>query len=117
MNNGKGDFTKMKDMPQIGVSGMCVKAFDYDNDGDEDIFVGGRVIPNYYPLPGNSFLLRNDKGKFKDVSVETGPGFSKLGLVTDAVVSDVNKDGFKDLVVVGEWMKLTFLIQKMEDFS
>jgi|JI10StandDraft_1071094.scaffolds.fasta_scaffold08035_3 enediyne biosynthesis protein E4 len=112
LNNGKGDFTKMKDMPQIGVSGMCVKAFDYDNDGDEDIFVGGRVIPNYYPLPGNSFLLRNDKGKFKDVSVETGPGFSKLGLVTDAVVSDVNKDGFKDLVVVGEWMKLTFLIQK-----
>lgn len=111
LNDGKGKFKK-GNLPNVGISGMCVKAFDYDLDGDQDIFVGGRVIPNYYPYPSNSFILRNDKGTFKDVSQEIAPSLNKLGLVTDAVVSDVNNDQKPDLVVVGEWMPITFLIQK-----
>jgi len=111
LNNGKGDFTK-SELPPIGISGMCVRAFDFDGDGDQDIFVGGRVIPNYYPYPSNSFILQNNQGKFKDVSAEIAPALSKLGLVTDALVTDINKDNRPDLVVVGEWMPVTFLVQR-----
>lgn len=111
INDGKGNFTKGK-LPPVGISGMCVKAFDYDADGDQDVFVGGRVIPNYYPYPSNSFILRNDKGSFVDVTNEVAPSLSKLGLVTDALVTDLNGDSKLDLVVVGEWMPITFLVQK-----
>lgn len=111
LNNGKGDFTK-SELPPIGISGMCVRAFDFDGDGDQDIFVGGRVIPNYYPYPSNSFILQNNQGKFKDVSAEIAPALNKLGLVTDALVTDINKDNKPDLVVVGEWMPVTFLVQR-----
>ncbi len=111
INDGHGHFSKGK-LPPIGISGMCVRAFDYDGDGDSDIFVGGRVIPNYYPYPSNSFILRNDHGVFTDVSTEVAPCLNKLGLVTDALVTDLNKDNKPDLIVVGEWMPITFLIQK-----
>lgn len=111
LNDGKGDFTKGS-LPPVGISGMCVKPLDFDSDGDLDIFVGGRVIPNYYPYPSNSFILRNDNGKFTDVSAEVAPSLNKLGLVTDALVTDLNQDQKPDLVVVGEWMPITFLIQK-----
>ncbi|MDQ3141989.1 MAG: VCBS repeat-containing protein [Bacteroidota bacterium] len=116
LNDGKANFTKSKGLPKIGISGSCVKPFDYDQDGDLDLFVGGRVIPNYYPYPSNSFILRNDKGKFTDVSTEIAPCLTKLGLVTDAVIVDINKDNLLDIVVVGEWMPLTFLIQKDGQF-
>ncbi|MEP7196338.1 MAG: VCBS repeat-containing protein [Saprospiraceae bacterium] len=115
LNNGKGTFTKAQ-LPPVGISGMCVKAFDYDSDGDMDIFVGGRVIPNYYPYPSNSFILRNDNGKFKDVTSEIAGVLNKIGLVTDAVVTDLNGDAKPDLVIVGEWMPVTFLIQKEGKF-
>ncbi len=111
INNGKANFTKGV-LPPIGISGMCVKAFDYDLDGDQDIFVGGRVIPNYYPYPSNSFLLRNDNGKFTDVSTEIAPSLNKLGLVTDVLITDLNSDQKPDIVAVGEWMPITFLIQQ-----
>ncbi|NOT37764.1 MAG: VCBS repeat-containing protein [Saprospiraceae bacterium] len=111
INDGSGKFAK-GNLPPIGISGMCVKAFDYDADGDSDIFVGGRVIPNYYPFPSNSFILRNDNGKFTDVSAEIAPALNKLGLVTDALITDLNADKKPDIVIVGEWMPITFLVQK-----
>ncbi|MEO6190354.1 MAG: FG-GAP-like repeat-containing protein [Saprospiraceae bacterium] len=115
INNGKGIFTK-GNLPPIGISGMCVKTIDYDSDGDLDIFVGGRIIPNYYPYPSNSFLLRNDNGVFKDVTAEVAQVLNKIGLVTDAVVTDLNNDNKPDLILVGEWMPVTFLIQQNGKF-
>ncbi len=112
VNDGKGNFTKSKKaLPQMLSSGNRVKAFDYDKDGDLDLFVGGRLLPKNYPLPANSYLLENisTKGKplFKDVTSEKASGFKDLGLVTDAVWTDIDNDGQTDLIAVGEWMPIT----------
>jgi hypothetical protein len=84
-----------------------VKPFDFDKDGDLDLFIGGRVVPGKYPTPSNSRLLENDGGTFKDVTEVMAPQFMSLGLVTDAEWADLENDGRVDLIVVGEWMPVS----------
>jgi hypothetical protein len=108
INDGKGNFTERKEaLPKMFVSGSCVRAADFDTDGDLDLFVGGRVKPGAYPLPVNSYLLINNSGTFSDGG-PLCPALTSLGMVTDAVWSDFNSDGRVDLVVVGEFMPVTF---------
>jgi hypothetical protein len=112
INDGKGNF---KEDPEALVPNYeaksCVKAADFDNDGDLDLFVGGRVLPGSYPKPVSSFIYRNDsrngKIKFTDVTDEVAPALKNIGLVTDAIWTDVDNDGKLDLIVVGEWMPIT----------
>lgn len=61
-NDGEGEFTKSAPsaLPKFAVSASSVVAFDYDQDGDEDVFVAGRQVPGRYPLLARSYLLRND---------------------------------------------------------
>ncbi|MEM9673196.1 MAG: VCBS repeat-containing protein, partial [Bacteroidota bacterium] len=107
-NNGRGQFVLDEAaLPELRSSGSCVKAADYDQDGDLDLFVGGRVIPGSYPAPPVSYLLRNDGEQFTNVTAEVLPILDTLGLVTDALWTDVDNDGWVDLLVVGEWMPLT----------
>lgn len=94
-------------LPVSPVSGSCVVAADFDQDGDVDLFVGGRQSPQYYPRPGVSKLLENRKGKLVDVTDERAPGLKEIGMVTSAIWSDIDNDGWKDLVVVGEWMPVS----------
>ena len=112
-NDGKGNFTfDSTALPKNVTSKSCVKAADFDNDGDLDLFVGGRLIPSKYPLPASSFIFRNDseKGsiKFTDITKEVAPGLQQIGLVCDAIWSDYDNDGWMDLVIAGEWMPVTF---------
>ncbi len=121
LNNGKGDFIKAKKaLPQMLESGSIVKEFDFDKDGDLDLFVGGRLIPKNYPAPANSYILENqstsEEAKFVDVTQKIAPSLSKLGLVTDAIWTDHNNDNMIDLVVVGEWMPITILTNKNGKF-
>ena len=108
-------------LPKIFSSGSCVRPEDYDGDGDIDLFIGGRLVPGNYPLPASSYLLRNEGGRdekirFTDVTKAMAPDLTDLGMVTDAVWSDFNGDGVKDLIVVGEWMPLTFLENTLNVF-
>lgn len=117
-NDGKGNFSNqsMNTLFQIGISGSCVVPNDFDNDGDIDLFVGGRVLPNYYPYPTESFLMRNEGGRFVNVTAEIAPDLQKPGMVTSAVWSDVNGDGADDLVVTGEWMRVEIFLNQNGTF-
>ena len=113
INDGKGNFKKSSTaLPKMITSGSRVHSFDYDNDGDLDLFVGGRLVPGNYPLPATSYILENISSsgspKFTDVTKKVAPELLKLGMVTDAMWTDYNNDGWIDLVVVGEWMPITF---------
>ncbi len=117
LNDGTGYFIRDENaLPKINSSGSCVRAADYDRDGDLDLFVGGLVIPGSYPLPPRSYLLENNHGKFTDVTAEIAPELEKIGLVTDALWSDFDNDGWVDLVVLGEWMPVTFVRNDMGSF-
>lgn len=108
INNGSGDFTKSKNaLPPMLSSGKAITAGDFDEDGDLDLFVGGNLIPGKYPLPGISFLLENEGGKFKDITLENN-SLSEIGMVSDAIFTDYDNDSDLDLLVVGEWMAPTF---------
>ncbi len=105
LNNGRGIFTLAPErLPEMRVPGSCVVAADYDRDGDPDLFVGGRHTPQQYPAPGISYLLENREGYFVDVTNDKAPGLQKTGMVTAALWTDVNDDGWPDLMVAGEWM-------------
>ena len=112
LNDGKGNFAKaVEALPDIRQSGSGVIAADYDHDGDLDLFIGGRIVPGEYPLPADSYILRNDTRdnvcRFVDVTKEVAPDFMKLGLVTSALWTDVDNDGWVDLMIVGEFMPIT----------
>ncbi|NNE28840.1 MAG: VCBS repeat-containing protein [Saprospiraceae bacterium] len=105
INNGAGTFSKGS-LPAFAESGQAVLSNDVDADGDLDLFVSGRIVPGKYPSPANSYLLINEGGKFTDKTDELAPGFTGLGLASDAVFSDIDGDNDKDLLVVGEWMNI-----------
>ncbi len=107
INDGKGNFSK--DVERSAVEKFAdnaVEVIDYDRDGDLDLFVCGGAVPQGYPQFNPSRLYRNDGGKFAPVSSAV---FESLGVLNDACVVDFDKDGYDDLVVVGEWTSIICL--------
>ena len=116
VGDGKGNFKKSEDaLPStVGSSKSCVAPYDFDGDGDIDLFVGGKVIPGLFPVTPRSYLLSNDgKGKFSVVNTL----FDSVGLVSDAKWFDINKDGRKDLLICGEFMPIKVFINGKTGFS
>lgn len=114
INNGKGNFSRVAQaLPQMLTATSCVSAADIDNDGDMDIFAGGRLVPGNYPLPARSYILENDgKGNFTDITQTICPELFQPGMVTDALWTDINGDSRPDLMVVGEWMPVRVFTMK-----
>ena len=100
-------------IPKNMTSKFCVRAADYDHDGDLDLFVSGRVDPGNYPRPVSSFIWRNDSKDghviFTDVTQTVAGDMVNCGMVCDAVFTDFDNDGWPDLIMAGEWMSLAFL--------
>lgn len=109
ITNGEPTYEKQaRALPRLTAMGACVAVADYDQDGDQDLFVGSRAVPQKYGMPATSHLLENDgQGNFTDVTAQVSPRLNDLGMVTDAVWADMDSDDDLDLVVVGDWMPIT----------
>lgn len=113
VNNGAGNFTlDSSAFPVNTTSKSCIKAADFDGDGDLDLFVGGRCLPGSYPSPVSSFIYRNDSRngviRFTDITASVCPQLKNIGMVCDALWTDFDNDGKTDLILAGEWMPVTF---------
>ena len=118
INDGKGSFARaLSALPPMNNNSSTVKAADFDNDGDLDLFVGGRGVPGRYPQPDRSYLLRNDGSKFADVTSELIPDLQQSGMISDVIWSDFDQDDWMDLIVVGEWMPIRFFKNKKGTFK
>lgn len=118
INEGNGNFRLSTDkMPRINSSGSVVRAEDFDGDGYVDLFVGGRTPFSQYPMPENSYLLKNEKGILVDVTETYCKALRNPGMVTDAKWADLDQDNLKDLILVGEFMPITIFMNRKDRFQ
>ena len=111
INDGAGNFMKAENwLPKIRASGSKVRPQDIDNDGDIDLFVCGRHTPWSYPSPASSMILINQGDRFVNATKKIAPDLIKIGMVNDMVWTDINQDNLPDIVLVGEWMPVTVLL-------
>jgi len=90
-------------LPPLPISAGALAAADFNRDGRLDVFIGGRVQPGQYPLAPRSALLVNEGARFADVTAALAPGLADAGMVTSALWSDVDADGWPDLLLALEW--------------
>jgi hypothetical protein len=114
LNDGHGGFRPAPDgaLPPLLFSVGAVAAADFDRDGRLDLFIGGRVLPGQYPLSPQSALLANRGGKFEDVTDALAPGLREVGMVTSALWTDVDGDGWPDLLLTLEWGNVKYFHNK-----
>ena len=120
INDGQGGFEKSSagSIPMLAQNGSCVRPEDFDGDGDLDLFLGTRSVPGAYGFPPEQFLLENDgTGRFTPVEAERLGSLQKAGMVTDACWADFDGDGDTDLVVVGDWMKVSLYVNEGGRFT
>ena len=107
LNDGNGNFKYSPErLPKMNTPSSCVVSSDYDKDGDLDLFVGGRRQIMRYGEAGTSYLLQNNKGFFRDVASKE---LKNMGMVTTALWADIDKDGWQDLMIAGEFMPIIYM--------
>ncbi len=118
INDGTGQFVhSVNNIPQNKNSNACIKTCDFDGDGDEDIFIGGKLIPRKFPLSPPSLILENQGGFFTDVTEKICQPLLTAGMINDALWVDVNQDNKPDLILVGDWMPIRIFINKGNRFE
>ena len=105
LNNGKGTFESSKNkLPPLRKNIAVISPYDFDNDGDVDVFVGARsMVATYGIAPTHQFLENNGDGTFTDTTEKVAYDVKSAGMMTDAIWKDIDKDGKKDLITVSEW--------------
>ncbi|TNE60307.1 MAG: RNA-binding protein [Bacteroidetes bacterium] len=108
LNDGKGNFSKAPDaLPLINTVGMRVLSSDFDQDGDQDLLVGGRVTGSNWPLTPRTLLLQNDgTGHFTNATERLAPALERCGMITDMLLAELDGQPGPELVVCGEWMPI-----------
>lgn len=107
LNDGNGNFKYSPErLPKMNTPSSCVVSSDYDKDGDLDLFVGGRRQIMRYGEAGTSYLLQNNRGFFRDVASKE---LKNMGMVTTALWADIDKDGWQDLMIAGEFMPIIYM--------
>lgn len=100
-NDGKGNFSiDNSHTPPFFGHFSSLEVSDIDQDGDPDVFLGGRLVAGNYGLPAQSYLLLNDNGRWRDTAPSAVAG---MGMVTDACWADMDGDGDDDLIAVRDW--------------
>ena len=122
LNDGAGIFIRSESFFPVGRQGFeptgALAAVDFDNDNDIDLFIGTRLLPFSYGIPADGHLYVNDgNGMFTEQTDALAPSLRNLGMITDAIWNDLDGDGDQDLVVVGEWMPVTFFVNEDGMFS
>ncbi len=107
LNDGKGNFTDASArIPDLRMAGGCIARGDFDGDGVDELFIGGRNVPGRYPMPAKSVLLKVEGGQLIDASARFFGTQTPEGLFTSAVIADLNGDGNNELITAGEWMDI-----------
>ena len=117
VNDGKGHFTKINDLITTSQNKSCVAVADIDNDGDNDLFVGVLSDPVKYGIPQTSYLYINDGNAHFTLADGNKINLDSIGMVTSAAFADLNKDGWQDLVVTGEWMAVKIFMNNKGNFT
>lgn len=110
LNDGHGGFrlAPVGMLPSISFSVGAAAAADFDHSGRLALFLGARVIPGLYPFAPKSVLLANRGDHFEDVTDALAPELREVGMVTSALWSDVDGDGWSDLLVTLEWGQVKY---------
>ncbi len=105
INNGKGNFTKSTSpLPSVFQNMSVVAPYDFDQDGDIDVFIGSRSVIAVYGInPEHLFLENKGGGEFVDATERLAYPVKDAGMITDAIWIDIDKDGKKDLITTSEW--------------
>ncbi len=119
LNDGTGKLVKKSDaFNNLFVNASCISPYDFDKDGDVDLFIGGRSVPWQYGADPSSYLLQNDgHGKFEDVTSKISPDLLNAGMITNAVWSDLDQDGDLDLLTCEDWGGINAYINKSGEFT
>jgi enediyne biosynthesis protein E4 len=119
LNNGKLQFTRLEHaFDSLFINASCVVPYDFNGDGSIDLFIGGRSVPwDYGKTPTSHLLQNNGHGKFADVTGQYSKSLAHIGMVTQAVWFDLDKNGDKDLIVCTEWGGITAFINRKTNFA
>ena len=113
LNGGGGSFQASPEtVTRQAGQGTTLAPGDYDGDGRMDLFVGGHNVPGSAPATGSRLLRNEGAGTFLDVTAEVAPALLRLETVTDALWTDLDGNGAADLLVAGEWMPPTLLLNE-----
>ena len=109
INDGHQNFTLSQDAIKFKepISTSTVSVYDFDQDGDQDIFIGERFKVETYGIPTNGYILENKGNNVFEISEQ--PALKNIGLITESTWVDLDNDGIKDLILSGEWMRNNFV--------
>ena len=102
-NDGKGNLTRQNNVFSDMKNSKTIATIDFDKDGDLDLIIGNRIIPQNYPRAEFSTIYENKNGQFIEVTTDIAKELKSFGIVNKVLVTDFNNDGWDDFIVVGEW--------------